>query len=375
LTATSGGFQAENGRKAMTTIDAHGLGATFNPWGLFLRRWQLDDLDIHSGEVGIQTYEPVPEPTPAKPWYFIFLPERVYLRRVWSDPVEVTWRFRDKKAGFFGTSLFITPYGRDFEYQATAGTLKMALIPELQLRHTHLLITKKRLTLYQLELMPNEKGDGIICAEGTAGTGVDRSVDFKINFDRMPISDWLPSGWKDHFSGVASGDVHWTGKNPKLESSIARASLHLREARVIGLPLLNELASITKKPSLEHLELSDCSAEVEWNYSKAEIKAISIEDKGKFRIEGSVSVESRSLGGAIQLGVVPEYLDWLPNPEEVFTRRRDGYLWTTVHLSGTIEHPRQDLSPRLVEALKESPTAFLEVLFRQLSEWFKNLLD
>jgi hypothetical protein len=59
----------------------------------------------------------------------------------------------------------------------------------------------------------------------------------------------------------------------------------------------------------------------------------------------------------------------------VFTRERDGYLWTTVHLSGTVEEPRQDLSPRIIEALQESPGAYLGLLFRQFGEWLKNAFD
>ena len=45
---------------------------------------------------------------------------------------------------------------------------------------------------------------------------------------------------------------------------------------------------------------------------RLEIKNIAVEDKGKFRIEGLVSVREKSLGGAIQLGVAREYLEWLP---------------------------------------------------------------
>ena len=75
-----------------------------------------------------------------------------------------------------------------------------------------------------------------------------------------------------------------------------------------------------------------------------------------------------------EVGMTQGYLEWLPRAEEVFASERGGYLWTTVHLSGTIEQPRQDLSPRIIEALKESPEAFLVLVFRQFGEWLKNAL-
>lgn len=371
LSAASDGFRTQNGRKALTTMDAHGITARFNPLGVFLRRWQLDAVHIDGGEVGIQTYEPKPEPSPSKPWYHVFLPDRVYLRRVWSEPADVTWRLRNEKGGFFGTRLLITPHGRDFEYRATGGTMKGPLIPDLPLRHTHLLITKTLLTLYTLDLAPGSQSDGFIKAEGTAGTREDKSVDFKIRFGKVPVRDWLPASWQEHVGGVAAGDVHWHGKNPKLETSQVQGSLRVDDGRVRQLPFLEKLSSITGKKSIEQLELSECSAEVDWNSPKVEIKNIAVEDKGKFRIEGSISIRDKSLGGAIQLGVAREYLEWLPQAEEVFPNEKAGYLWTTVHLSGTIDKPEQDLSPRIIDALKESPGAFLGLIFRQLGEWLK----
>jgi hypothetical protein len=374
LTASSDGFRARNGRKALTSMDARGITATFNPLGVFLRRWQLDEVHIQSGEVGIQTYEPKPEPSPSKPWYHVFLPNRVYLQRVWSEPADVTWRFRNEKGGFIGTRLLITPHGRDFEYQANGGTMKLAIIPDLPLRHTHLLITKKLLTLYTLDLAAGPGGDGLVHGEGTAGTSEDKSVDFKLRFDKLPVREWLPVSWREHVGGAAKGSVHWKGKNPKLEASSVRGSILVENGRVDGLPFLKKLASITGKESIQELKLSECSAEIQWESPAIEIKEIVVEDKGKFRIEGLVSVREKSLGGAIQLGVTREYLEWLPRADEVFTRERNGYLWTTVHLSGTIEQPQQDLSPRIIDALKESPGDFLAVIFRLFGEWVKSAL-
>ncbi|MFN2623287.1 MAG: hypothetical protein ABR611_10615 [Chthoniobacterales bacterium] len=371
LSAASDGFQARNGRKALTAIDARGIAAHFNPLGIFLRRWQLDEVGIAGGEVAIQVYEPTPEPSPSKPWYHIFLPDRVYLAKVWSEPADVTWRFRNEKGGFFGTHLLITPHGRDFEYQATGGMMKGALIPDLRLRRTHLLITKTMLTLYELDVAPASQSDGFIRAKGTAGTREDKSVDFKLKFEKLLLREWLPASWRDHFSGGAAGDVHWTGSQPKLETSRVHASLQIGDGRVRRLPFLQTLSSITGKKSIEELNLSECSAELDWNNPSVEIKNIAIEDKGKFRIEGSISIREKSLGGAVRLGLAREYLEWLPHAEEVFSTEKDGYLWTTVHLSGTTEQPEQDLSPRIIESLKESPGAFLQLVIRQFGDWLK----
>ena len=373
LTAQSESFQASNGKKALKSLDAHGISARFDPWGLFVRQWRFSDVHVRSGDVEIQVYEANPEAIEPKPWFAIFLPKRVYVKKIESEQANVTWRFHGNRAGFFGTQLIITPNGPDFEYVATGGRLKIALLPDLDLRRAHLVITKTLLTIYEVDLASNSGSGESIHAQATAGIGKDKSIDFKVSLDRVPIRMWLPARWKRHLSGSAFGNVHWTGKDPKLESSTGEGSVRVDDARIDDLPLLEKLAELAQMKSFEHLELNDCSLNFAWRYPKIDIKDIAIEEKGKFRIEGAISIDRRSLGGAVRLGLTRQYLDWLPNREEVFNLERSGYLWTTVHLSGTIEEPKQDLSPRIIELFKESPGAYLGLLFRQFEAWLKGV--
>ncbi len=57
LIAQSEAFRATNGQKAMKSIDARGITATFNPWAIFVRRWELDAVHVQSGEIEVQVYE------------------------------------------------------------------------------------------------------------------------------------------------------------------------------------------------------------------------------------------------------------------------------------------------------------------------------
>jgi hypothetical protein len=97
LVVESPRFVAGDGMKTIAMLDARGIRAVFNPWGIFLRRWQLDRIDIDSAKVGIQVYEPKPEVKPAKPWYAILPPDRVYLKEVIAAHAGVEWMLRGKK--------------------------------------------------------------------------------------------------------------------------------------------------------------------------------------------------------------------------------------------------------------------------------------
>ncbi|PYJ39512.1 MAG: hypothetical protein DME84_01405 [Verrucomicrobia bacterium] len=371
FTAHSESFEARDGEKAMKSLDGRGITATFDPLGVFIRQWRFTDVRVQSGDVEIQIYKANPEAVAPKPWFSIFLPNRVYLKTIESEQANITWQFRGERAGFFGTQLFITPHGPDFEYVATSGRLKMVLLPNLDLRRAHLLITKTLLTIYDIDLASDVGSGESIRAQATAGIGKDRGVDLRANFNQVRIRSWLPVEWKEHLAGSASGDLHWAGKDPKLESSSGEGSLRVSSGRIDNVPVLEKLAELAQKKSFEHLELNDCSLSFGWKYPRIDLSNIAIEERGKFRIEGEMSIEQRRLRGTIRLGLTREYLDWLPNPEEVFSRSENGYLWTKVHLFGTIDDPEQDLSPRIIELFKQSPGAYLGLFFRQFEGWLK----
>jgi len=373
-TAESESFEASNGERALKFINAHGITARFDPWGVFIRQWRFSEIHVESGEVEIQIYQANTEAVAQKPWFSFFLPNRVYIDRIDSEHANIVWQFRGERAGLFGTQLIITPHDRDFDYAAAGGKLKMALLPDLYLRRANVLITKALVTANDIDLACDQGNNGSIRGKGTAGIGKDRKIEFSANLDSVPLRDWLPHKWKKHLSGNAYGSFHCMGIDPKLESSSGEGSLRVQDARADNLPFLEKVAELAREKSFEHLELTDCSLNFTWRYPNIEIKDIALEENGKFRVEGAISIDRRALKGAIQLGIASQHLDWLPNREQIFTRHRNGYLWTSVHLSGTIDHPQQDLSPRIIELFKESPAAYLQLLFRQLEEWLKKTL-
>src|SRR5438132_3993531 len=244
LSAKSETFEARNGRKAVTTLDAQGITGQFNPLGGFLRRWQIDDLHIERGKIGVHVYEPKPEPQAARPWYFFFLPDRVYLKRVWSDNVDVSWPARAEEGGIFQTHLVITPHGRDFEYRASGGTLKNPFLPEVAVRQVHLLITKKVFTLYNLDL---NSGNGSIHGQGATAISGEKHADFLFNWNDLPVREWVPKTWNGNFAGAATGDLHWTGNDYKLAAATIIGTMTVKGGRVVNMKFLDTIAAVTKR--------------------------------------------------------------------------------------------------------------------------------
>ena len=84
----------------MKSLDAHGISARFDPWGVFVRQWRFTDVHVQSGDVAIQIYQANPEAVKPKPWFAIFLPNRVYVQRIESEQANVTWHFVVRRPAF-----------------------------------------------------------------------------------------------------------------------------------------------------------------------------------------------------------------------------------------------------------------------------------
>lgn len=375
-TAWVGEFHASDGVKAMKSLEATDISGRFNPWGIFLRRWQLDYIHVKRGKVEVQTYAPKPDPEKPKPWYAIFLPERVYLKEVTCDNADITWRMQGKPGGIFGTKVLITPYGRDFEYRAEGGEMRTGgLTPELGVESVHMVITKKVLDLYELHLKPQGRGNGSIRVSGEMGMREDKHVDMKLKYNGIPLAPWLPKDLDGEIQGLAEGAVHWKGTDQTIEASSGSGEFRVTGGKLVELPILDFLASSTARKSLREITLTECAVKFRWDYPRFEVHSLNLAGEEKVALRGSAVVNKGVLSGEFDLGLAPTYLDWLPRAKkEIFTREEDGMVWTKVKLGGTLKEPEDDLTPRLAEALRKDPAAATGLLFRSLGEWFEQKL-
>ena len=162
----------------------------------------------------------------------------------------------------------------------------------------------------------------------------DKSLSAEMNFSGIPVDPWIPEAWARLFRGVASGDVVWNGRDMTLESSSGRGAFRIDGGRVAGAPFLDEAAALTGRKSIEEIKLNRCSLEFEWQYPHVKIKQIEIEAEGAFCIRAHGS-RRQTEPERICVNSAPRenISEWLPRAEEIFSRERDGYLWTTVKLT------------------------------------------
>jgi hypothetical protein len=365
-------FHGKNGQKTIVSMDAQGVTGWFNPLGVVLRHWELHAIHLDSGTVWLQQTEATPgapKVAPPIPPTAFFWPYRVELEDVSCDDAKVLFKLRGQESGIYDTYLDITPNGRDFEYDARGGTFRTPASPELNVEHIHLLIRRPRLYCETLNLCAEpERLHPQLLITGDAGLQDDRSINLKAELKSLPVAPWLPESIRPNVSGAASGHFDYSSTGTGMETAEAHGSVDVASAVLRDLKLVKDYVKITASPDPGDLHLQTCRTDVRYEKGAITLENLAVECPGVFTVSGTATIsKDGALSGALQLGLTDPYLKWLPQAKTVIFSKANGpYNFTTVHLSGTMQKPKQDLSPRVLKLLAKSPGTEIKLFFRAL---------
>ena len=217
-----------------------------------------------------------------------------------SEPVDATWRFREKRRALGRGSRSRRTIATS-NIRAREGTVQDVAVSGVAFAaHPHA-DHENNTELYHLDLQPREETEGSIhVGKEEPEAREDKSVDFKIDMEQVPIGDWVPDNWREHVSGNATAKIHWTGKDPKMASSGGDATLRIDDGAISALPFLQKVAALANDKSLERIRLNVCQLDVEWRYPKFDVTHLVIEEKGKFSREGEVIAGEELLRGTVE---------------------------------------------------------------------------
>jgi hypothetical protein len=210
---------------------------------------------------------------------------------------------------------------------------------------------------------------------GDAGLQEDRSIKLKIDLASLNISPWLPETWQTHVEGLVCGHFDYSSPRMGLETSRGEGSVTVAQGLLRDLAPVHQFIALTGSPDPGDLALKICRVGVRWDESVVTLENIEVECEGVVRITGTIKItHGQELDGEFELGLTDSYLRWLPTArEDIFVRHEGAYYFTTVHLSGTVRKPEQDLSERLVKEVDKSPLLALKLFFGQLANWLNSL--
>jgi hypothetical protein len=205
--------------------------------------------------------------------------------------------------------------------------------------------------------------------EGTSGLKEDKSIHAKMYWNNLSLEKWLPPTFQPRLTGLMKGAIEYSSPDFAVQQATAKGNLEFDGVTLPALGAVEQYASYTGSPDPGPLPLKQAQADVALAGGVLTLSNLAVESEGVFRLEGTISISmTHEINGNVQLGLASPYIRWLPTAKQhIFTDQRLGYSFANVHVSGTVEKPKEDLSVRVVEEIKHNPLLALRLLFHKIT--------
>jgi hypothetical protein len=354
-TAYTDGFRAHGSlESAFRELKAEQIRADFNWHGLLRRKWQIDEIAVEKLEVDLAdpdqprpraTTPPESEPAPHVPegprW-------QLDLRKATVRDSRWRWGGASLPAGEVSqAALNVTPADDSWLIAIAGGKLRQTGWPEIGIESAHLRYRDDVLFITESRL---QQGNGF--AKATGEIDLKKRLDVQVAVEGLDVTPLLTGDWRARLSGRMRGEATvraGLGEN-KTPVSIT-GSARLTGGQLTALPVLDQIATFTQTQRFRTLALSTASLDFTQEGDRFTARHIIAETEGLIRVEGNFTLAAGQIDGVFEVGVTAASLQWLPGSQaRVFTIARNGYYWAPLRLTGPVENPTEDLTPRLAQA-------------------------
>ena len=338
------------------TLHADQVRADVNWRAIFGGAWRVDRVQVVSVEGTFRpgSTEPNPVEMPHKPaaWGLAaLLPKKFEVGQVDIAKSRVRFLASDglEIASLQDSALRIYPDGGGWAIEGSGGVLALAKAPALNVVSFRSRIQGDVYFLTDAQFRLGETGR--ISASGEFSS----NSKLRIEWNQVDVTLFLDPVWRSRLSGKLAGTaaLKWPESGPG--SGEAGGNFRLTDGLAQNMDLLDRIATFTGAPQFRRMPLQEVSGNFEWTKGALRITNLVAESKGLLRLEGTCTVTTGgTIDGTLQVGVTPQTLQWLPGSRErVFSETKNGYVWTTVRISGSLRELREDLSSRLVAAMQD----------------------
>ena len=371
LQVDTGGFEAD-GPGAMSHVRADNLHTEVGLGAVTHGTWQLRGtnvgrltaaLDLRTGKLAADQANPAAAVEVKKSGW---IPSNLELDGLVIQDVSVKADLDSGPATLTGMQVKAEPAGPRKAYRAVieGGHMKLPwkLVPPVDIDRVKLRYQDQE--VFVTESSATVGGHGQVRMEGE-WSGVTGHHAFQGTVSDLPCADFLNTDWSKRLTGKATTTFELQGSGAE---SSAQGKLTITDGVLTALPVLDRLAAYSDTRRFRELHLSEAHTEWSWQHDTTTLSHLVLASEGLIRLEGSIEIRGSVIDGNFRLGLAPGTLASIPGAEtEVFLPGENGLNWAPLHITGTLEDPKEDLSDRLMAAagmrmLEELPETGEKVL-------------
>jgi hypothetical protein len=281
------------------------------------------------------------------------LPGELVIRKMDVDQVTLHWQTsRGQQGQLSGTQVEATRKGAEsWKVVANGGFAQHAAFPRINLVRADGTVDEKQVTVTEAAIQTPSQGT--IKLKGNVAIDGPPVATVQATFSGLQLKAILPADW--HFTGTTAGSVNYEGNLNEIEAGRATGHIDITNANLDFSALFGKLRPLLKAGGLDKANLDTAQADFSYENKRADLSRISASYRDQLRIEGDAGLQKDRVDARLLVGAAPEILQWFPGADaKVFTNERDGLRWAPMHLSGPWDHPKEDLSRRVLEAVRDT---------------------
>ncbi len=357
LAVDSDAFEAA-GKGIIRGVRVDGLHTEVAVSGLSRGVWEIRGSRMQRVELAVDARNREPAATPpdqrmpaaAPPdkgprW----LPREIELQGIDVREVVVKAQLDQGPASISRVRLRIEPGGRKRTYQVEmadgAIRLPFGWVPELRLDRARLRYQDGRVFLNNATAAAWKDGHLEVSGEWDM-TASRFSLEGAVS--GVKCEEVFNEDWSKRCAGDMS--TEFTVDN-HAAAPVARGRLTVRKGTLTALPVLDALAAYADTRRFRVLALSEATTDWRWKNGEIFFSKLVLASEGLARLEGNLYIRGRELDGTFRLGLAPGTLASIPGAEtSVFLAGERGLVWAPLRITGTLDHPAEDLTERLKTA-------------------------
>ncbi|NJR42644.1 MAG: hypothetical protein HC767_08220 [Akkermansiaceae bacterium] len=131
----------------------------------------------------------------------------------------------------------------------------------------------------------------------------------------------------------------------------ANGKLTIQQGSLTALPVLDALAAYADTHRFRQLILTELYTDWNWEKNETRLSNLVLASEGLIRLEGQLTIRGEQIDGTFRIGLARAALTTIPGAEaHVFSTGERGLLWAPLHITGTLNDPKEDLTDRLLAA-------------------------
>lgn len=175
-----------------------------------------------------------------------------------------------------------------------------------------------------------------------------RALTLQGDIAQVACDELFSETWAKRLTGTLRSDFILV-QNPG--TTTGYGTLTLDNGTLTALPILDSLAAYADTRRFRMLTLTE--AHTRWRSANdtLTLNDLHISSAGLIQLTGNAIIRDGQIDGHFRLGLAPGTLSAIPGAEtKVFQPGDNGLLWTSLHITGPLDDPKEDLTKRLITA-------------------------